>query len=106
MYWGGFQMYINNQKRKLDPRDLDTICNADYFTCIYYKPQGKRIREEHKTYKKAYISAKAMTLPPIKFDHFFVDTNISEPIFQTEWHQKERWICRLLFYQSRYSFPV
>ena len=61
-------MYINNQKRKLDPRDLETIQNADYFTCIYYKSQGKRIREEHKTYKKAYISAKAMTLPPINWN--------------------------------------
>tara|TARA_Y100000114_G_C11601314_1_gene250572 strand:- start:5 stop:322 length:318 start_codon:yes stop_codon:yes gene_type:complete len=61
-------MYINNQKRKLDPRDLDTVENAEYFTCIYYKPQGQSIREEHKTYKKAYIRAKAMTLAPMNWN--------------------------------------
>tara|TARA_Y100000356_G_C11230476_1_gene274687 strand:- start:478 stop:738 length:261 start_codon:yes stop_codon:yes gene_type:complete len=50
-------MYINNQKRKLDPRDLDTIQNADYFTCIYYRPQGRKMRSEFKTYSQAYFTA-------------------------------------------------
>jgi len=47
-------MYINNNKRKLDSRDLDTLQNAEYFTCIYYRPRGKSIRSEFKTYKDAY----------------------------------------------------
>ena len=47
-------MYINNKKRKLDSRDLDTVQNADYFTCIYYQSQGKSLRSEFNTYKDAY----------------------------------------------------
>ena len=47
-------MYINNKKRKLDSRDLDTVANAEYFTCIYYKPKGQSKRTEFKTYKEAY----------------------------------------------------
>jgi len=47
-------MYINNKKRKLDSRDLDTVANADYFTCIYYKSRGHSYRSEFNTYKEAY----------------------------------------------------
>jgi len=47
-------MYINNQKRKLDPRDLDTVENAEYFTCIYYKTRGQSKRIQFKSYKEAY----------------------------------------------------
>ena len=50
-------MYINAQKRKLDPRDLDTVENAEYFTCIYFLPQGAKIRYEFKTYRDAYSFA-------------------------------------------------
>ena len=50
-------MYINNKKRKLDSRDLDTVANADYFTCVYYRPRGQSTREEYKTYKEAYLRA-------------------------------------------------
>jgi len=53
-------MYINNNKRKLDSRDLDTLQNADYFTYVYYRPQGRSIRKERKTYAEAYKSAKIM----------------------------------------------
>lgn len=53
-------MYINAQKRKLDPRDLDTVANAEYFTCIYYKPQGQSIRFEFRTYKQALEYAKRL----------------------------------------------
>jgi len=47
-------MYINNKKRKLDSRDLDTVQNADYFTCVYYKSRGHSYRSEFNTYKEAY----------------------------------------------------
>ena len=50
-------MYINNKKRKLDSRDLDTVQNAEYFTCVYYRPRGQSTREEYKTYKEAYLRA-------------------------------------------------
>ena len=50
-------MYINNKKRKLDSRDLDTVANAEYFTCIYYQSQGKSLRSEFNTYKRAYSYA-------------------------------------------------
>ena len=46
-------MYINNKKRKLDSRDLDTVANAEYFTCIYYQSQGRSLRSEFNTYKHA-----------------------------------------------------
>ena len=51
-------MYINAQKRKLDPRDLDTVANAQWFTCIYYKPQGQSIR--FRAYKQALEYAKRL----------------------------------------------
>ena len=50
-------MYINNKKRKLDSRDLDTVANAEYFTCIYYQSQGKSLRSKFNTYKRAYSYA-------------------------------------------------
>jgi len=53
-------MYINNKKRKLDSRDLDTVANADYFTCVYYKTKNRSLRSEHKTYKEAYLNALVM----------------------------------------------
>ena len=53
-------MYINNNKRKLDSRDLDTVQNAEYFTCVYYKPQGQSIRFEFRTYKQALEYAKRL----------------------------------------------
>jgi len=53
-------MYINNKKRKLDLKDLDTVANADYFTCVYYQSQGKSLRSEFNTYKEAYLNALVM----------------------------------------------
>jgi hypothetical protein len=50
-------MYINNKKRKLDAFDLDVLQNADYFTCVYYKPRDKSLRIEYGTYKEAYFHA-------------------------------------------------
>mgnify|MGYP003118495964 CR=1 FL=1 len=47
-------MYINNKKRKLDSRDLETVQDADYFTCVYYRPRGQSKRIQFKSYKKAY----------------------------------------------------
>jgi len=46
-------MYINNKKRKLDKLELDVLQNAEYFTCVYYKPQGQSIRFEFRNYKQA-----------------------------------------------------
>ena len=61
-------MYINNKKRKLDKLDLDVLQNAEYFTCVYYKSRGQSIREEHKTYRKAYLKAICMTMSPFNFE--------------------------------------
>ena len=47
-------MLINNKKRKLDKLELDVLQNADYFTCVYYKTQGKSLRSEFNNYKDAY----------------------------------------------------
>jgi len=47
-------MLINNKKRKLDKLELDVLQNADYFTCVYYRPRGQSKRIQFKSYKKAY----------------------------------------------------
>ena len=53
-------MYINALKRDFDPRDLYTVEHADYYTCIYYRPQGQSIRFEFRTYKQAFEYAKRL----------------------------------------------
>ncbi len=60
-------MYINNKKRKLDAFDLDVLQNADYFTCVYYKPRDKSLRIEYGTYKEANFSQHVLYLPLIDF---------------------------------------
>ena len=44
-------MYLNNKKRKYNPRELEAFTKPEYFTCIDWKPKGKKIRYEVPNYK-------------------------------------------------------
>jgi len=60
-------MYINNNKRKLDSRDLETVQDADYFTCVYYQPQGQKIRFDFREYKQAVQYARKVFYKKLPF---------------------------------------
>ena len=56
----GIAMYLNNKKRKYNPRELEAFTKPEYFTCIDWKPKGKKIRYEVSNYKEALKKAKAI----------------------------------------------
>lgn len=55
-------MYINNSKRKYNPRELSAFDKSTFFTCIDWKPKGRKVRHECKTYKDALKLAKRILL--------------------------------------------
>ena len=53
-------MYLNNKKRKYNARELEAFIKPEYFTCIDWKPLGKKIRYEAPSYKEALRKAKEL----------------------------------------------
>jgi hypothetical protein len=53
-------MFINNEKRNYNLRELSAFQRPDYFTCIDWKPLGRKIRYEAPDYKEALRKAKEL----------------------------------------------